>query len=118
MAVTHATFYSKDYLFLNISVKLRRGPSNVPMLLFNIPEEIKERYNSGKHDRAAKNKTKSCICFETVHALQLLGQDRKQKPKKPGTVSRGDPLQPGSWGFLHTILLTWCLDLQEKLSKP
>lgn len=45
LAVTHANFYSNNHLPLNISITLRRGPPNVPMQVFDIPEERKESYN-------------------------------------------------------------------------
>ena len=45
LADTHANFYSNHHLSLNVSITLRRGPQNVPMQVFDIPEERKENYN-------------------------------------------------------------------------
>lgn len=53
------SFYSKEDFSLNLSVALRRGPPDGPMLLFNIPEQVKKVIRVGNMIQLPKLPPKS-----------------------------------------------------------
>lgn len=76
---------------------------------FKYPGKAKESCNSWKHERAAKNKQKSCVCFETEHTLPFLVRIEDRNRRSVRALSPGETDHGQSSGFPP-----WCMPLPPR----